>query len=57
MTSMADDALRELGFFQKIERGIANESRIALSRVSAGKIEGMAQEATKSANTIVRRLR
>ena len=57
MTSMADDALRDLGFFQKIERGIANESRIALSRVSAGKIEGMAQEAAKSANTIVRRLR
>jgi hypothetical protein len=57
MTSMADDALRELGFFQKIERGIANESRIALARVSTGKIEGMAAEAAKSANSIVRGLK
>jgi hypothetical protein len=57
MTSMADDALRELGFFQKIERGIANQSRIALARVSAGKIEGMAAEAAKSANSIVRGLK
>jgi hypothetical protein len=57
MTSMGDDALRELGFFQKIERGLANESRIALSRVSAGKIEGMAAEAAKSANRIVRGLK
>jgi hypothetical protein len=57
MTSMADDALRDLGFFQKIERGIANESKIALARVSAGKIEGMAQEAAKSANNIVRGLK
>jgi hypothetical protein len=57
MTSMADDALRDLGFFQRIERGIANESKIALARVSAGKIEGMAQEAAKSASSIVRRLK
>jgi hypothetical protein len=57
MTSMADDVLRELGFFQKIERGIANESRIALARVSTGKIEGMAAEAAKSANSIVRGLK
>jgi hypothetical protein len=57
MNSMANDALRELGFFQKIERGIANESRIALARVSAGKIEGMAAEAAKSANSIVRGLK
>jgi hypothetical protein len=57
MTSMGDDALRELGFFQKIERGIANQSRIALARVSAGKIEGMAGEAAKSANSIVRGLK
>lgn len=57
MTSMATDALRDLGFFQKIERGIANESRIALARVSAGKIEGMAAEAAKSANSIVRGLK
>ena len=57
MNSMATDALRELGFFQRIERGIANESRISLARVSAGKIEGMAAEAAKSANNIVRGLK
>jgi hypothetical protein len=57
MTSMAGAALVDLSFFDRIEKGIANESRIALARVSAGKIEGMASEAAKSANNIVRRLK
>lgn len=57
MTSMAGAALSDLGFFERIEKGIANESRTALARVSAGKIEGMALEASKSANNIVRRLK
>jgi hypothetical protein len=57
MTSMAGAALADLGFFERIEKGIANESRIALARVSAGKIEGMASEASRAANNIVRRLK
>jgi hypothetical protein len=57
MTSIGASALKDLGFFERIEKGIANESRIALARVSAGKIEGMASEAAKSANSIVGRLR
>lgn len=57
MSSMATDALAELGFFERIEKGISNESRIALARVSAGKIEGMATEAAKAANNIIGRLK
>ena len=57
MNSMANDALRDMGFFERIERGIANESKITLARVSAGKIEGMAAEASKSAKNIVKGLK
>ena len=57
MTSMADQALKEFGFFHKIEQGIMNERRIALGRISSGKIEGMALNAAKSANKIAKGLR
>lgn len=57
MTSMAGQALKEFGFFEKIEQGIANERRIALGRISSGKIEGMALNAAKSANKIAKGLR
>ena len=57
MTNTANDALKELGFFDRIERGIQSESRIVLSKISAGKIEGMASEAAKAAENITRRLR
>ena len=57
MNSMANEALRDMAFFERIERGIANESKITLSRISAGKIEGMAAEASRSAKNIVRGLK
>jgi hypothetical protein len=57
MATMGNNALEDLGFFEKIEKGIANESKINLARVSSGKIEGMASAAASSANKIVRGLR
>jgi hypothetical protein len=57
MTTMGNNALEDLGFFEKIERGILNETRVNLSRVSSGRIEGMAAAASASANKIVRGLR
>lgn len=57
MTSVAGQALTDLGFFERIERGILQESKITLARISAGKIEGMASQAAKSADNISRRLR
>lgn len=57
MTTMGDKALADLGFFERIEKGIANESRVTLARVSAGKIEGMAAQAAASALKIAKGLK
>lgn len=57
MTQIANKALEEYGFFDRIEKGIQKESRIALARISAGKISDMAGDAAKSAKKIVRGLR
>jgi hypothetical protein len=56
MTTNALDALHDLKFFERIEKGIQQESRVVLARVSAGKIEGMAKDAAVAANNITRRL-
>lgn len=57
MSQVATKALKEYGFFERIERGIEKESRIALARISAGKISDMAGDAAKSAKRIVKGLK
>ena len=57
MTNQGTKALQDLKFFERIEKGIANESRIALSRISRGKIEGMAANSAISASKIIKGLK
>lgn len=57
MKKKAKKVLTDLGFFERIEKGIEKESRVILARISAGKIEGMAASASSSARNISRSLR
>lgn len=56
MSTMANIALQDMQFFSRIEKGIENESRIALRRISKGEITNMAALAASSSNKIVRSL-
>lgn len=56
MSTMASVALQDMDFFSRIERGIENESRIALRRISKGEITNMATLAASASNKIVRSL-
>lgn len=56
MSTMVNVALQDMEFFSRIERGIANESRIVLRRISKGEITNMASLAASSSKKIVRSL-
>lgn len=56
MTTHSQKALQELGFFSSIEKGIANETRYLLPKISSGKIDNMATEAARSVNNIARKM-
>lgn len=56
MSSMANIALKDMEFFSRIERGIENESRIALRRISKGEITNMASLSANASKKIVRGL-
>ena len=56
MTTQSQKALEDLGFFSAIERGIQNETRNLLPKISSGKIDNMATEAARSVNNIARKM-
>jgi hypothetical protein len=55
MTAKANQVLIDLGFYERIERSILEETKLVLRKISSGTISGMAAEAAKSANKISRR--
>jgi hypothetical protein len=55
MNAKANQVLIELGFYERIERAILEETKLVLRKISSGTISGMAAEAAKSAGKISRR--
>lgn len=54
MANQASAILEDMGFYDKINEGISKESDLALTRISAGNLNGMSM-ASESANKIARR--
>jgi len=52
MTAKANEALIELGFYERIEKAILSETKLVLRKISSGTISGMAMQAAQSAGRI-----
>lgn len=56
MTTQADTALKELGFFEAIEKGIISETKNMLSSLKSSNLNTMSSRAAASANKIARKV-
>lgn len=56
MTTEADMALKELGFFKTIEEGIASETKAMLSSLKSNNLNSVSTKAAQSASRIARKV-